>query len=380
MPSPGHAPDSPTAHRPRRTRRGPIVLLLSVALSLVLAEGLLRLAWVPPKALGTEGFGPHPVYRVAPLPGLTGTHATAEYRHSFQHTAQRFRGHDLVKPEPRPGAAARVLFLGDSFTYGLGSEQPDTFVGWLAAAWPDVELVNAGCNDYGTRESLAVLDHLGPAIRPDVVVLVFYLNDLTDNLREASPRFTRDAQGRVVRDPPLTAELMAAAGDPLREWPPAPARSRRKWSDFYLTELINQATRRLNPAPTKPMLEPDAAPGAIASTLDLLTLVNARCRELGARFVLTWIPHRALVQPNDAEREGVDPFSDLGDLFAAHAQSIGYVFIDPLPILKSAPAASTERLYHKADFHLTPAGNQVISEALEVPLRSIIDRSPGANR
>lgn len=162
----------------------------------------------------------------APLPGVSGIHATSEYEHPFRHNRQGLRAERDFTVDRPASATKRVLFLGDSFTYGLGSGDRETFALLVEEALDGVEIVNAGCNGYGQREELAVLDTLGAVLRPDLVVLVFFWNDLEDNLAKSSPAFSAEPSGRPVRSD-LPSGLLDSY-DPLaiREAAPPPARTR----------------------------------------------------------------------------------------------------------------------------------------------------------
>lgn len=138
--------------------------------ALLLAEIGLRLFWTPWSIQSHQLFESHEVYGWAPRPGIEGNHVTPEYRHTASNTPQGLRGHRVFGRHRAFDCRARVLFLGDSFTYGLGSPDAETFVERFNSACPDVEVVNAGANGYSTRECLAVLDHLGAALVPDLSV------------------------------------------------------------------------------------------------------------------------------------------------------------------------------------------------------------------
>ena len=145
-----------------------VAVVLAVVFPLMLAEGLLRLLWTPPSLLNVRESGPHPYYQTAPLPGVAGVRVTTEYTHQFSHNSQGMRSGHAFTAERPPNIRKRVLFLGDSFTYGLGAADEDTFVGRLEHAWPEVEVANGGCSGYGTAQSLAVLDLLGPRFKPEL--------------------------------------------------------------------------------------------------------------------------------------------------------------------------------------------------------------------
>ena len=89
---------------------------------------------------------------------------------------------DREIPQRRRRGELRVLALGDSITAVdyLPAEQ-----GWvevleraLAPRWSGpVEVVNAGMGNVGLGEELALLEDVGLALEPQIVLLAFYLND-----------------------------------------------------------------------------------------------------------------------------------------------------------------------------------------------------------
>jgi hypothetical protein len=100
------------------------------------------------------------------------------------------RDYDLEKP---PGTF-RILVLGDSVTFGHGAIFESTYPFLLEQrleAWrPDVawQVWNLGVPGYNTAAELAYLREVGPRYRPDLVIVGFFENDLTDNDRlSASP-------------------------------------------------------------------------------------------------------------------------------------------------------------------------------------------------
>jgi len=90
------------------------------------------------------------------------------------------RGPDIA-PEPPPGVR-RILILGDSVAFGQGLAEEETVSARLAAALHHAgdaryEVVNAGVPGYDTTAEAGLLARLRPVLHPDVVVVVFSLND-----------------------------------------------------------------------------------------------------------------------------------------------------------------------------------------------------------
>ncbi len=81
----------------------------------------------------------------------------------------------------------RILFLGDSVTFGHGSVYEHTYPYLLEQrlkAWkPEVawQVWNLGAPGYNTSQELTTLLRFGGSYRPDLVIVGFYDNDILDN-------------------------------------------------------------------------------------------------------------------------------------------------------------------------------------------------------
>lgn len=93
----------------------------------------------------------------------------------------RSRGVD-TSPQ-KPADVCRILLLGDSFTFGVGVRDGDTFARGVERALngagpPRIEVLNAAVQGYNTRDEVLYLEQQWlPLVDPDVVVIVFYVND-----------------------------------------------------------------------------------------------------------------------------------------------------------------------------------------------------------
>lgn len=91
--------------------------------------------------------------------------------------------HEIAIPKP-PGEL-RVLFLGDSCTFGVGLQHDQVYVHrveeMLAARFPRirVECINAGVPGYSLLQGSLFLNSEGFDYEPDLVVLAFGWNDST---------------------------------------------------------------------------------------------------------------------------------------------------------------------------------------------------------
>jgi len=74
----------------------------------------------------------------------------------------------------------RIIFLGDSLTFGWGVEQEDTFQYILEEslnANRPTEIINFGTGNYNTEQEVNLFIEKGLKYKPDKVVLFYFIND-----------------------------------------------------------------------------------------------------------------------------------------------------------------------------------------------------------
>jgi lysophospholipase L1-like esterase len=112
-----------------------------------------------------------------------------------------FRGPDCALA--KPAGTFRLVFLGDSFTFGEGVRFEDTFAeataALLAQRLPDARLrfesCNLGVSGYNTADALFLFEALVPRLSPDAVILGYVINDAEP------PLFAMDPSRGPVRRP-----------------------------------------------------------------------------------------------------------------------------------------------------------------------------------
>ncbi len=118
------------------------------------------------------------------------------YSSTFRINNEGNRGGQMVLP--KPADVFRIVFIGDSVTFGYYVDENDTFAKVVENLMQSkglkgrrVEIVNAGVSGLGSSNILAHLKKRVLAWDPDLVVWGFYLNDVTP--REGDVLFpTRD--------------------------------------------------------------------------------------------------------------------------------------------------------------------------------------------
>jgi hypothetical protein len=117
--------------------------------------------------------------------------------------------------EAKPAEVRRLVLLGDSFTFGEGVSDSETYAHQLSLFLPRLEVLNLGVHGYGNDQMLLALREGGLRYHPDLVVLGFVHEDLDRNIlgfRDfAKPRFLL-SRGRLLltnTPVPTPAEVLA---------------------------------------------------------------------------------------------------------------------------------------------------------------------------
>jgi len=159
-------------------------VLLGLLVALAVAEVAVRL--LSPQEVGPVRFACDPELGYIPVPHQQGVrNAPGGFTFSYSNNSLGWRGRAEYRETKQ--ADNRVLFLGDSFTYGLGVNDDQTFPQQiekkLNAADFSVEVLNAGCPGKGTDYALKLFQTVGARFHPDLTVLGFFCNDFEDNAR-----------------------------------------------------------------------------------------------------------------------------------------------------------------------------------------------------
>lgn len=358
-------------------RRWRELLLLAVSslLGLGLAEAVVRL--VAPQPLPEDhsyradpelGWTPRPNYH-----GLLGN--VVEFMTDVRTNALGMRG-----GEPQ-GRHPAILGLGDSFVFGYGVEEDETF---LAAAARELggEALNGGVAGYNVCQAIGRGLDLLPALDPDVVVLGIFLgNDETD--AASGP------QGMVLHDGSFVERRRAAD---LYTWRrrifhPVFTHSHLvrflRWSS--LTEavevhVLGRTTPRIRAHQGLLSVYLDPPPPEVLKgdrrTRECLPRLRQAAEARGLPLLAMLIPDRLEVSPErlPAEVEAAGFAGKSFDLdapsrrFRAMLAEAGIPYFDLRPHLRAASAAG-RRLYYEVDLHLNVEGSREVGELLAAELR-----------
>ena len=248
-------------------------------------------------------------------------------------------------PRPKPAGTTRVLALGDSFTFGDGVDDPETWPALLDERLGErVEVLNLGASAYAHDQMLLALLDDGLALEPDVVVLGFFASDMRRNLYAhyctEKPRFVPEGAGLRLENVPV----------------PDPEELARRHHD---TPLIGQALRVLWGRVVGAAPRPDEA----VVTRRLLTRAREVCEAQGVRFAMVYLAGHG--DPTLARADGffgrVCRARDIpcADTRPAHAR-----------LLEQLGAARFKAEHFQDNLHYTGAGNRVVAEVVADLLRA----------
>lgn len=116
-----------------------------------------------------------------------------------------FRG-GAIQPKGK-----KILVLGDSFTFGWGVRNHETFSSRLNEWFADeITVINGGQPGYGIFQMNATLRRVGPKIMPDLVIVVLWQGDLLrqpPNPEEREHFFKRQAVSRLFKSSVLLTHI-----------------------------------------------------------------------------------------------------------------------------------------------------------------------------
>ncbi|MFK7773975.1 MAG: SGNH/GDSL hydrolase family protein [Saprospiraceae bacterium] len=170
-------------------------MLLSTFMMLLVCEGIVRL--VEPQQLAPVKFMYDKEIGLIHVPHLKGVeYRPKNYNIKFTNGEDGFR--ITHKGELPNFVNKKIMFIGDSFTYGKGVNDQETFAYELQQALirDSVEIINAGVEGRGTDHALRSYQFYKEKYQPNTVIYFAHYNDLADNIR--------DEYYNVINDSTLT--------------------------------------------------------------------------------------------------------------------------------------------------------------------------------
>jgi hypothetical protein len=270
---------------------------LGVLLGLLLAELLLRL-FFPRVHSAQEMLNNRPAMFLASdrlpfelAPRFVGKLRGPEFRTEIRLNSQGYRG-----PECQPGS---ILCLGDSFTFGHGVEEGQTWVRLLGSQL-NQPVINAGYHGGLYPDGyLVYLRGEGLRLKPSqVVVALFVGNDLDDaSLPERTQDgWTRvDAQGLPLATTDPSSEVFQGRLIRRGAWlPKLPLLRHSRLLNLLWGERRRPRGRAIYEQPWSPRVE-----AKLVVLRDLLAAMARSCRAAGVPLRVVLIPQLAQVGRSD---------------------------------------------------------------------------------
>jgi lysophospholipase L1-like esterase len=256
-------------------------------------------------------------------------------------------------PLAKPAGTRRVVFLGDSVTFGAGVNDDQPFPRLLESSingtgGGPIETVNTGVVGYNTVQELARLEQAGLPYGPDVVVLTFVVNDLLETFSIFDHQY--EPTGALAN---------------VKVWLRRNSNLYRFVQQMYWR--LGQEMRRAREGPTEPLRKRDRVEERLATLAEIVATTRAN----GASFLLVLYPDNLAdpVSPG-ASGERLTMREEL-QRFAAREQVPLVDLSDALGDVRD-PRARRYRL--REDPHPSPEGHRVIAEALQAPLTDLLIR------
>lgn len=159
--------------------------LIGIAVALLIGELIIRLFY-PQVTSPVQFFYDEKLGGVVPVPNQKGFKKFPDvYYYEYQNNNIGMRDKRNVADYQK--YANRILCIGDSFTYGWGVNDDETFSRILEKKInkDSIAVLNAGTSGVGTDYVLKFLQVRGQELKPNSVIYFYFDNDMTDNMANA---------------------------------------------------------------------------------------------------------------------------------------------------------------------------------------------------
>jgi lysophospholipase L1-like esterase len=248
---------------------------------------------------------------------------------------------------PKPAGVTRILWLGDSVTFGYGVARDEDTFPFLVAKQLGTESVNAGVGGYAPWQELAWLEREGWSYEPDRIVVGFVLNDLTEPL--SLVRYGGQGEGW---------QLARTARSRLDRWLSASALAtflRDGLATLRFGRDVQLGAQALEAADVKRMVSQPDAPLWQRSW----SITEANLAKLFASARAHDVPVVLVIFPYAFQLEAPDELSGPQRRLEQIAKAANVRVLDLLPVL-----APHGRAMFLDESHLSTAGHERVAAAL----------------
>jgi hypothetical protein len=256
------------------------------------------------------------------------------------HNSLGFRGSAEYSPEA-PDGRHRIVFLGDSFPYGTGVGDTETFPALVERLCPAIQSLNMGVAGYGIDQSYLSYTNVAARIQADAILFTFIEDDfrrmalkafLTQNPK---PQLAVEDDELVVLNVPVPTWGAGSNTSWFKEFP-------RKTALFQIVRGVLE--RYLNDYDPWPVVE------------RLFVELDALSRKRSQEFVLVYLPTKGdfiMQRPTDVS-VAVKKIAD------RHQIGIWNLTDD----FKVLSPVERDRLFGSDGVHYNESGNRRVAEAV----------------
>lgn len=370
-----------------------LLIVASLAFCAVVGEIALRIAWGgyyekfdPDRPLGEYDF--HPERGLMPGRNVEQFDWNREFQIWKRHNSMGFRGPEITLE--KPAGTTRLLVLGDSMTYGTGVEYEETYSAVLDSLDPSLQVIDTGVPGYHGGHELLLLEEWIEALRPDVVMVAYFWNDLwgaygVGGERERGGFAHFELQnGDLVHHPADPPTLENPSFDHLLR---RHERRARRYGGLLTAEshlyrflsdrmkILGYAIRDWRGEQTEVETGGELDAQGEERAWQLSYALLRRQREIalahGAKFVILAVPDQVQVEP-DVKVLAVPPVLwRIQDHLHRFADAEGIALIDPLERMREIRRRDGEPQYFRIDRHWNRVGHRHMAEVLDVELRRL---------
>lgn len=330
----------------RSTVAAGALVFAAVSVGLVIAEVALRVTRLAPaKGLHTVNQAEFDA-----VPGLFSPgQSLIDWRHrSLPHrvTINSLGYRSPEFPREKPHGEFRILVIGDSFTYGDFVDDENTLPalleGEMLRACSNVRVVNAGVGGT-TVVSHAAMAARGGVIDPDLVLLMFYENDVADLMDPLWPQLESNRK----RKSEFPINLVYGS-----------VRDLALWNFAQRTRAVLRARR--NPAPPAGSHGPGRPDEPRAEYGERLRTLRDSLKSEGTPLVVTAFPdHNTIYRDTAAERIR---------WFAEMAEASAVPYIDIFTPLVDSGLERSHLYLMPHDGHASAEGNRIAAARIAANL------------
>jgi hypothetical protein len=215
------------------------------------------------------------------------------------------RAYRSLRPYTPDPPKYTVLAIGDSFTFGIDTNDAETWPHLLEARDPRLNVINLGVGGHGIDQMDVTLQETIGVYRPDLVIVAFISDDLRRTFLSfrdyKKPRFVLHGDGVLLANVPV-----GLPDDVARE-----IKIRRHWLDHSYTFGLLRGFTRLAMGYTVPPATGPLPPGAKELDTRLFDQMREVSRQHGAEFLLVYLSYGEGLFDENLGRGGRDLSGEL---------------------------------------------------------------------